>query len=238
MQPDSQPLHLELLADAASVAERGAALIAARLNTAVAARGRATLALSGGRTPLAMLAALSRADLPWHSIDVFQVDDRCTPPGHRERNAVNLSRALGPVVGTRPASFHWMPLDTLPPRAAAAHYAAELAAVAGAPPVIDVVQLGLGADGHTASLFPATELDEVTPTVAVAPPAEGWERLTLTLPVINAARHIVWLVTGADKRTALAHLLSPDGGIVGSRVRRDATVIADRAAIDELSGAT
>jgi 6-phosphogluconolactonase len=222
--------QVEILADAAAVAARGAQYLAAELGTAIAARGRATLALSGGRTPLAMLKALAGTNLPWHSIDVFQVDDRCTPPGHDDRNAVQLARALGEIARNRPETFHWMPLDKFAPRDAAERYAAELGAYAGIPPVIDVVQLGLGADGHTASLFPGAVQDEVTATVAVAPPAAGWPRLTLTLPVINAARRIVWLVTGADKRTALAGLLAGDANVVGSRVRRDALVLADSAA--------
>jgi 6-phosphogluconolactonase len=222
--------RVEVLADAAAVAARGAAFLIAELGTAVSARGRATLALSGGRTPLAMLQALAVANLPWDVIDVFQVDERCTPPGHEERNAVQLSRALGELARRRPATFHWMPLDALAPRIAAVRYASELVSYAGTPPIIDVVQLGLGADGHTASLFPGAVQDEVTPTVAVAPVAAGWPRLTLTLPVINGARRIVWLVTGADKRAALAGMLAGEASVVGSRVRRDALVLADSAA--------
>jgi 6-phosphogluconolactonase len=222
--------RVEVLADAAAVAARGAAFLIAELGTAVSARGRATLALSGGRTPLAMLRTLAAANLPWDVIDVFQVDERCTPPGHEDRNAVQLARALGELARERPTVFHWMPLDSLAPRTAAARYAAELAAHTGTPPIIDVVQLGLGADGHTASLFPGAVQDDVTQSVAVAPEAAGWPRLTLTLPVINAARRIVWLVTGADKRTALAAMLAGDASVVGSRVRRDALVLADTAA--------
>src|SRR5690606_34556904 len=130
------------------------------LGTAVAARGHATLALSGGRTPLAMVAHLAAAPLPWDVIDVLQVDDRCTPPGHEDRNAVQLARALGELAHTRRDRFHWMPLDELEPRAAAERYAAELATYAGTPPIIDVVQLGIGTDGHTASLFPGAVQDE------------------------------------------------------------------------------
>jgi len=222
---------LEVLAEAAAVAERGAACIAAELAAAVAARGRATLAVSGGRTPLDALARLAASSLPWDVIAVLQVDERFAPPGSDERNAVRLARAFGSLAVERPGIFHWMPVDERDPQAAARRYAATLATLAGTPAVIDVVQLGLGADGHTASLFPGAALDTATPTVALAPAADGWARLTLTLETINAARSIVWLVTGHDKRAALAGLLAGDPTIVGSRVRGDrARIVADRAA--------
>jgi len=224
---------LEVLPDVAAVANRGAATIATELAAAVAARGRATLAVSGGRTPLDALALLAAVPLPWHTIAVLQVDERFAPPGSDERNSVRLARAFGALATERSEIFHWMPVDDRDPHAAARRYAATLSTLAGAPPAIDVVQLGLGADGHTASLFPEAALDGVTPAVALAPPANGWPRMTLTLEAINAARTIVWLVTGRDKRTALAGLLAADPAIVGSGVRRThARVIADRAAVE------
>ena len=222
---------LEVLGDAAAVAAHGAALLAADLEAAVAARGHATLAVSGGRTPFATFALLAAAPIPWRSIDVLQVDERFAPRGSDDRNSVRLARAFGSVARNEPENFHWMPVDSDDPRAAAQRYAATLEALAGEPPVIDVVQLGLGTDGHTASLFSEAALTAVTATVALVPVVHRWPRMTLSLATLNAARNIVWLVTGRDKRAALAGLLAGDASIVGSRVRRSrARIIADRAA--------
>lgn len=234
MRSDSRAsLSLETFADPETLAAHGAAVIAAELRAAVAARGRATLAISGGRTPLRAFALLAGAELPWPVIDVLQVDERCTPPGHEDRNAVQLARAFGAVATRFPHAFHWMPVDEGDPRAAARRYAATLARVAGDPPVIDVVQLGLGADGHTASLFPGLPLDAVTPTVGVTPSPGSWLRVTLTAPALNAARSIVWLVAGRDKRAALRGLVAGDPAVVGSGVRRSgARILADRDAAE------
>lgn len=226
-------LPLETLADADAVAARGAAVMAAELRAAVAARGHATLAISGGRTPLRAFALLAGAELPWSAIDVLQVDERCTPPDHEDRNALHLARAFGAVTARWPRAFHWMPVEELDARAGARRYAATLARVAGNPPIVDVLQLGLGADGHTASLFPGLTLEAVTPTVGLTPSPGSWPRMTLTLPVLNAARSIVWLVTGRDKRAALEGLLAGDPAVVGSGVRRSgARILADRDAAE------
>jgi 6-phosphogluconolactonase len=233
MPPETQaPLALEVHADARAVAHAAAERIATALAAAVAARGRATLAVSGGRTPLAAFARLADAALPWERIGVLQVDERCAPEGHEDRNAVQLERAFGRLVREHRDSFHWIPFAADHAHAAR-EYAAILASVAGTPPVIDVVQLGLGADGHTASLFPGGRLELPSPSVGYAPSAPLWPRITLTLPVLNAARGIVWLVTGRDKRAALHDLLRGAPELVASGVRTsDAIVLADRVAAE------
>ncbi len=228
-------LAIEVLADAEAVAEAAAAHIARELSAAISERGRATLAISGGRTPLRMLALLAAKPLPWGLVDVFQVDERFAPWGHAERNASQALTAFNEAARPPPASFHWMPVDNPEPRVGARAYAAALLAAAGDPPLLDVVHLGLGADGHTASLFPGASVDAVTAIVALAPAPSGAgrPRMTLTLAALNGARQIVWTITGSEKRAALAGLLAEDAAIVGSRVRRTgARVFADRDAVD------
>jgi 6-phosphogluconolactonase len=227
-------LPLEVHADPAAVATAAATTIAAALDAAVRERGRATLALSGGRSPLKAFELLAAKSLPCHAIDILQVDERCAPPGHEDRNSVQIGRAFAKLWAARSERFHWMPLDdTTDTHAAARAYSATLTGLAGEPPIIDVVQLGLGPDGHTASLFPGQTLELVTRFVGISPPMLGWPRLTLTLPVLDAARRIIWFITGVDRGAPLRGLLAGDPAVVGSRVRRgDATVLADRAAVD------
>ncbi|HET8696115.1 MAG TPA: 6-phosphogluconolactonase, partial [Gammaproteobacteria bacterium] len=187
-------------------------------------------AVSGGRTPQRMLTLLARVDLPWDRVDVFQVDERVAPPGDADRNAQQLRAAFAAQVATAPECFHFMPVEGADLAAGAADYARALAAAAGHPPALDAVHLGLGADGHVASLFPGSALlEETRAAVAVTPEAHaGRRRMTLTLPVLGRARLVLFLVTGADKRAALARLMANDSGLVASRVPTvRAVVVAD-----------
>jgi len=222
--------ELHILPNADAAAQRSAQLIAEQLRDAVETRGRATLALSGGRGPKPMFAALARESLPWDKVYVFQVDERIAPDGDPDRNAEVIRAGLGVVVERHAERFHWMPV-TEPDRAAAAHrYERNLRAAAGRPPIIDVIHLGLGEDGHTASIFPGASLDEGH-DVTVTDVRQRRRRMTLTTPVINRARSIVWLVTGREKAHALEQLLKHEPGLVASRIRRVAAVIvADAAA--------
>jgi 6-phosphogluconolactonase len=225
-------MRFETLDDAGAAAARGAALIAERLQRAVAARGRATAAISGGHTPLPMLRRLAELPLPWARIDVFQVDERIAPDGHEDRNATHQRRALAPCVEAHGERFHWMPVTEAAPSDGAGEYAALLAACAGSPPALDVVQLGLGEDGHTASLFgPTGAAEQVTGDVAVSGVHGGRRRMTLTLPVLNRAAFVLWLVTGESKRGVLERFIDADSALVAVAVRRDrAYLIADAAA--------
>jgi 6-phosphogluconolactonase len=224
-------LAIEVLPDADAVAARGAELLARYLEED-AARGGATLALSGGRTPQSVLERLAVLDLAWDRISVFQVDERIAPPKHADRNRTHTEAALHAPIERHPATFRWMPVEEPNLDAAARRYADALRAAAGSPPALGTVHLGLGADGHTASLFPGSPLvAERKRDVVVTEPHLGRRRMTLTLPVLNRARRILWIVTGADKRTALAGLIAGDARVVGSRVRREgALVLADAAA--------
>ena len=226
----TQPLPVKIVNDADTLATAVARHVAAALSEAAGERGRATLAVSGGRTPAPMFERLAGERVPWDRLDVFQVDERVAPAGHDERNATGLEAALGAQARARPERFHWMPVTAADPEAAAQRYAQELAAVAGTPPVLDVVHLGLGEDGHTASIYPGSDVPEDV-EVAMTGVYQGRRRMTLTLPAINRARTIVWLVAGGGKRAALAAMLAGDPACIASRVRRDnAIVFVDRAA--------
>lgn len=225
-------MNLEILPDAGAVAAHAARRLAAAARDAIAARGRCALAVSGGSTPGEMLRALAGEDLPWEKVHLFQVDERVAPPGHPDRNLVQLREALVSRVALPPGNVHAMPVEDVDLRTAAFLYERILQAVAGAPAVLDAVHLGLGADGHTASLVPGDPvLDVAGADVALTRPYAGRARMTLTFPALDRARAVVWVVTGAAKADALRRLLSGDRSIPAGRVSdARAAVIADRAA--------
>ncbi|MCC7484690.1 MAG: 6-phosphogluconolactonase [Burkholderiales bacterium] len=225
-------MDFEVLEDCGAVAARGAAVVAADARAAVAARGRFACAVSGGRTPWLMLRALAGEDVPWARVQLFQVDERVAPEGDAERNLTHLRENLLERAPLLPEQFHAMEVEAPDLDGAAARYAAALAAVAGIPPVLDLVHLGLGADGHTASLVPGDPvLDVADAEVAVTGFYRRRRRMTLTYPVLGRARRILWLVSGGEKAAMLARLRDADAGIPAGRVRRDrALVLADRAA--------
>lgn len=229
----SRGVKLEVLPDADGAARRAAALVAEAARAAAAARGTAALALSGGETALPLVRALGAEALPWDHVHVFQVDERVVPADDPRRNIVALRAALGARAAALGARLHPMPVEAADLAAAAERYAAELARAAGAPPVLDLVHLGLGADGHTASLAPGDpvlERDDAD-VALVTQPLAGTRRMTLTLPVLARARRVLWLVTGAAKAPMLARLLDGDASIPAGRVPRErAIAVVDRAA--------
>jgi 6-phosphogluconolactonase len=230
-------LKVEVLADAHAVATRAAEVIAADARASVATRGRFVLAVSGGRTPWMMLRALAGQHVPWGGLHIVQVDERIAPAGHADRNLTHLRDSLIGRVALRPEQVHAMPVEVADPDEAATRYGATLREVAGTPPVLDLVHLGLGADGHTASLVPGDPVLAVDGAdVAAAGPYQGRRRLTLTYPVIDRARRILWVVTGGEKAGMLARLRDGDPSIPAGRVRQDrAVVLADQAAAAALS---
>ena len=210
---------------AENLAEEAAGALRRFLAEALGANQRASLAISGGTTPSAALELLSAAELDWERVDLFQVDERMVPPDDPARNLRRLSAALADRV---PAALYPMPVDASDPLAAAARYASEL------PPALDVVQLGLGADGHTASLVPGDAVLSATGDVAVTQVYQGQRRMTLTFAALNRARRIVWIVGGADKREAVRRLVAGDQTIPAGRIASDrAVLIADRAALGQ-----
>jgi len=220
-------MKIEVLSGDDAVAARGAALIAAAARDAAVARGRFVVAVSGGHTPWKMLRLLANEDVPWAAVHVAQVDERVAPAGDPERNLTHLRESLLAHAPLPPAHLHAMPVETSDLSAAAASYAQALAQVAGSPPVLDLVHLGLGPDGHTASLVPGDPVLEVTDVeVAITGGLyQGHRRMTLTYPALTRARQILGLVTGAEKAAMLARLRAGDRGIPAGRVRADNAVM-------------
>ena len=225
-------MKVEVLDDGDAVAQRAAALIAAAARTAVAARGRFVVAVSGGHTPWVMLRILAGVELPWAGVHVVQVDERVAPAGDPDRNFTHLRESLLERAPLRRNQVHPMPVESPHLEGAAIAYAATLREIAGTPPVLDLVHLGLGPDGHTASLVPGDPVLDVTDAdVALAGPYQGRRRMTLTYPTINRARRVLWVVTGEEKAGMLVRLRDGDRTIPGGRVRREnALVLADRGA--------
>ena len=223
-------LEIEVYEDASAVADAAAGRIAAVARSAVAARGRFVLAVSGGRTPWMMMARLAQLGVPWPAVQLLQVDERVAPNGDADRNLTHLQASLLDRVKLAAGQVHPMPVESPDLEAAARAYAATIESVAGRPPVIDLVHLGLGADGHTASLVPGDASLAVTDrSVAATGTYQGRRRLTLTYPAIDAAREVMFVVTGADKAPMLARLLAGDTGIPAGRVRAASLrVLADR----------
>jgi 6-phosphogluconolactonase len=225
-------LKIEVLPDADAVARRAAEFIADAARVAVAARGMFAFAVSGGRTPWQMLAVLGSLPMPWGNTHLFQVDERVAPSGDPDRNLTHIGESLLTRVTLAPGHLHAMPVESPDLAAGATQYAKELESVAGAPPVLDLVHLGLGPDGHTASLVPNDAVLQVTgATVAVTAPYQGQPRMTLTFPVLDRARCVLWVVTGAEKVAMLARLVNGDRSVPAGRVNGDrAVILADAAA--------
>jgi 6-phosphogluconolactonase len=225
-------MEKEILADADAVARKAAAIIAAEAREAVGVRGRFVVAVSGGRTPWLMLRALAGEDVPWDGVHLVQVDERIAPAGDPDRNWTHLRESLLDHAPLRPDQVHAMPVELPDLDAAAARYAQVLAEIAGRPPVLDLVHLGLGPDGHTASLVPGDAvLDIADADVALTGIYQGRRRMTLTYPILNRSRRVLWVVTGGDKAAMLGRLYAGDESIPAGRVRQDrALLLADRAA--------
>jgi 6-phosphogluconolactonase len=218
-------VDVEVVADERAAAHRGAELIAEAGRAAVAERGIYELAMSGGRTPWAMLAVLGgMEEMPWSETELFQVDERIAAPGSEDRNLTHLILGLSL---DHQASLRPMPVTNRDLEGGAREYEGSL------PDRLDLVHLGLGPDGHTASLVPDDPVLEVADRrVALTESAhQGHRRMTLTYPALAAARRIVWLVTGAEKREPIAKLLAGDTSIPAGRVENDEmVVVADEAA--------
>jgi len=225
-------MNIRVLADADAVATAGAALIAGSARSAVETKGSFTLAVSGGRTPRVMLRRLADLDVPWQHVKVVQVDERVAPAGSPDRNIEILRESLLAVASLPPENLLAMPIEEPDLAAAATRYARSLEKLAGSPPVLDLIHLGLGADGHTASLVPGDAVLELTDSwVGITGTYQQRRRMTLTYPVLDRARAVLFVVTGDEKAEALLRLsrhdhTSPAGRVTNSNI----VVLADQAA--------
>ncbi len=222
-------MRIEALADADAVAREGAALTAAEARAGVAVRGRFIVAFSGGHTPWEMLHALADEEMPWAGVHVVQVDERVAPAGDPDRNLTHLRESLLTHCPLHPEQVHAMPVESADLEAARARYALTLQQIAGSPAVLDLAHLGLGPDGHTASLVAGDPvLDVLDGDVALTGVYQGRRRMTLTYPMLNRSRRIVWLVTGREKAEMLARLCRGDRSIPAGRIsQHQALVLAD-----------
>ena len=215
-------MTLEVFADGDSVAQQAASLIAADARVAIGARGLFTLAVSGGHTPWIMLRLLANENLPWEGLHLYQVDERVAPLGDPDRNLTHLRESLLQFAPIPPENVHAMPVESSDLERAAAQY--------------DLTLQGLGPDGHTASLVPGDPVLVITNAdVALTGVYQGRRRMTLTYPVLNRARRVLWVVTGREKAQMLQRLLDGDQSIPAGRVGQEqALVFADRAAAQGL----
>jgi 6-phosphogluconolactonase len=225
-------MKIQVLESAEAVAREAARFIAAEARAAVDARGRFVMAVSGGHTPWQMLRALAHEDVPWNGLHVVQVDERIAPAGDPDRNLTHLRESLLEHAPLPAGQIHAMPVEDGDIEGAARNYAQTLQQLSGTPPVLDLAHLGLGPDGHTASLVPNDPVLNVTDReVALTGVYQKRRRMTLTYPALNRSRRILWVVTGAEKVGMLPRLLSADASIPAGRVRQEqALVLADRAA--------
>ena len=225
-------MHTEVFPDEAAVAAAAARLIAAAAREAVATRGRFLMAVSGGKTPWAMLRDLASEDIPWSQFHVFQVDERLADDGDPDRNLTHLHASLLGNASIPPENIHAMPVTASEARQGAVEYEQTLATWCGIPPVLDLVHLGLGADGHTASLVPGDPaLDCCDRDVAVTGVYQSRRRMTLTFPMLSRSRRVLWLATGAAKAPMIDRLLAGDATVPAGRVSQaNAVLFIDAAA--------
>ena len=228
-------MKIQVLESADAVAREAARFIAAEARAAVAARGRFVMAVSGGHTPWQMLRALADEDLPWKNLHVVQVDERIAPAGDPDRNLTHLRESLLEHAPLPAGQILAMPVEDGDIEGAAQSYAQVLQQLSGTPAVLDLAHLGLGPDGHTASLVPNDPVLNVTDReVALTGVYLKRRRMTLTYPALNRARRILWVVTGAEKIGMLPRLLAADRSIPAGRVSQEqALVLADRAAAEK-----
>lgn len=230
-------MKIQILSNADAVAKAAAQFIASEARALVEARGRFIMAISGGKTPWQMLRVLANEEVPWKNLHVVQVDERIAPAGDQDRNLTHLRENLLSHAPLSPKQIYAMPVEETALEAAVASYAQTLQQIAGSPPILDLAHLGLGPDGHTASLVPNDAVLDVNDAdVALTGFYQQRRRMTLTYPMLNRSRRVLWVVTGGEKAEMLSRLYEGDLSIPAGRIRRDrALVFADESAAEGLS---
>lgn len=204
--------QIEVLPSFEALVDRSLALTVEKLQAAIASRNQATIALSGGSTPKPLYEKLAEQNLPWEKIHVFWGDERYVPPDHPDSNYRMARLAWLDKVPFPSENIHPMPTDESDPAIAAQKHAAELQEFfqtsPGAFPILDVVLLGIGDDAHTASLFPHTAALQVCDRLITVGNKDGNPRITFTIPLINQARSVIFMVSGANKKPALSQIFA------------------------------
>ncbi len=233
--------HLIVASSAGDLARQVAERMAAAIDLALAQRDRAQIALAGGETPKAAYVHLGQEHLPWNRVDVLLGDERWVDAADPASNARMLQETLLAQGPASQACFHPVPTDRATPAESAIAYGELLSTVCfGRPPRFDLVLLGLGDDGHTASLFPGTAAPTVTDLDVTIGEGKGLPRVTLSAPVLSAARQVIFLVSGAGKQQALRRLLDPQEPSERTPARlvqpdQEVVILADAAAAEGLA---
>jgi len=206
---------IEVLPNLSALVQRSLELILPRIQPAIAERGKFTIALAGGNTPKPLYEAIATHELPWNHIHVFWGDERYVPADHPDSNQGMARKVWLDRVAFPAANIHAMATNATEPAIAAQQHEQQLQEFFGSPagtmPALDVVLLGMGDDGHTASLFPHTEALTVGDRLVTVGNKDGNPRITFTAPFINQARCVIFMVTGANKQPALAQIFAPEG---------------------------
>jgi len=207
--------HVEVLPNKAELIERSRELVIAKIQAAIAERGRCTIALAGGSTPKPLYEQLAKAAINWQRLHVFWGDERYVPADHPDSNEGMARKAWLDQVPLPATNIHPMPTNAADPEAAVNQHDEELRTFfevqPGEFPQLDVILLGMGDDGHTASLFPHTAALKVSDRLVTVGNKDGQPRLTFTAPLINAARTVIFIVAGANKQLALRGVFAETG---------------------------
>lgn len=206
---------VEVLADRETLIERSLAVVLSKIQAAIAERGICTIALAGGSTPGPVYEAIAASDLPWDRIHVFWGDERYVPPAHPDSNQRMARQAWLDKIKIPPTNIHPMPTSAGDPAVDARTHQTELQEFfkvsAHEFPAFDIILLGIGDDAHTASLFPGTEALQVRDRLVTVGNKDGQPRITFTVPLINHARSVIFIVVGASKKPALAQIFALTG---------------------------
>ena len=227
-------MKTELFPTADQVAAGAAAYLEQEIRDALTHQKSFSLAISGGRTPWEMLKILSKADLPWQQVNLFQVDERVAPDGHADRNLTQLFQAIAGTPMVTQLRIFPMPVLAEDLEEGCREYTQVLDEVTEGKG-LDLIHLGLGSDGHTASLVPGDGVMEVQDRLVACTQNtyQGRIRMTLTYPLLNSAKQLLWIVTGSEKQEMVQRLIQQDPSIPAGRLRQEnALLLVDQAAME------